>query len=150
MLGSELASLYFVVNWLKCLIHRHIHMYVHRAIHIICWYNPLSFYSGTLVNPSNVTGHIPLSFLASLLICSCIVSWSSLMPTSGHKVYQGSFDSQGSSLPVQTDVEFFSHFSSYQSRFVFQKTHGGTSLVVQRLKLCSHCGGPGFAPWSGN
>ena len=30
------------------------------------------------------------------------------------------------------------------------KEGSGTSLVVQRLRLCSHCRGSGFHPWLGN
>ena len=33
---------------------------------------------------------------------------------------------------------------------VWLKLIGGTSLVVQWLRLCSQCQGPAFDPWSGN
>ena len=76
-------------------------------------------------------------------------------PTSKTCTLAKAYSSSGYKLPITSSGKpplfpnNLTHYTSLQLR-TFNQICQGTSLVVQWLRLCSQCRGPGFDPWSGN
>ena len=92
--------------------------------------------------PSAVS-HLLGSACLFLLLLSKHALWLKLTHPSGHKL---TITSLGKPPLLPNNL---THYTSLQL-LMFSQICQGTSLVVQWLRLCSQCRGPGFDPWSGN